>query len=144
MTEEDVAHVALIDYLRNFDEGLCSSQAFIGRSIMHEVDRLLKARKTHFVGLPNNVVDIANSSSLADELLSRQEDFELVRELLSYLAEREPEIYEYADLILTDENIKRSQVAAMLGVHPTRIDYLKKRLRQEMENFLASGREQNV
>ena len=48
VTEEDIAHIALIDHLRNWETGICSSEAFIGRSIMHEIDRRLRSRKTHF------------------------------------------------------------------------------------------------
>ena len=88
--------------------------------------------------------NFADAASRADDLLARQDNIRLVREFLAYIAETEPQVHDYAELILTDDVIKRGQAAAMLGVNPSRIDYLKKRLRKLAEGFLSSKGVQDV
>lgn len=142
INEEDVAQSAWIKLVAAVRTGkwsprVCKPEAYLCMCIKHEIDATLRRLSTFGeVGYPDNVINIIEApQSRPDQVLEEQQS---VQELLDYITARSPAALPYAKLILDhSEKLARREVASLMNVDPSHIDYLKRVLRPILAEFLA-------
>ena len=105
--------------------------------IKHDLDAILRRSETFSIqyGYRDNVVQLRDPAQRPDEAL---EEKQCRDELLAYIGKRNAEARSYAELILSgDDQITRRHAAALMRVDVTHIDYLKRKLRAVLEEFLG-------
>jgi hypothetical protein len=138
VTEEDLAQSAMADMIEFWVPGRCSAEAFVCGRVRHEIDALLRRKETRSVqfGDEDNVIEFPDPARLPDQDLIPKEYEVWKRELLAFVGERHRGARDLVAIILAhDEELRRTELATLLNVEKSHIDYLRKVLRKIIEEF---------
>jgi hypothetical protein len=133
----DLAQDAIEDYLRLWRPNICSAESYVCMRIKHRLYKIGTRADTRGIsyGYADNVVHIHDPHALPDQHLENKQEQQRRDELLAYIQTRHPVASKYANHILSNPELTRRQVAALMDVSATHIDYLNRVLRTLVEEF---------